>query len=405
MAYTVDTSALEKWADPGEVRSSAKSLDSKADSIKELVQDSKNTWDKLRYHSQITRLGEDFYSRFVEINKHGEYVGLGGGEAKTALDSFADGLDDELAYAEIVLGQVALFHQDTSKLDFGDEAAVSDASRSQTYYQGLVDGCQTRYENLETACAEALDGAYDAVVDEGGAIAGPWGSAAFGVAGNATKWIKVSNIKNPVYAYRTPAYDPAKYYNFKKIPYGNSYKMAAYPKPGVSPPVPERYVYRYQNPWTVVDPNTPEAKSLKMPKTIKLGGGILSVVGGVITIDSEYSKEYNRLLNENPEISADELENEAGQAAVVKGGTKILVAAGVGAAIGSVIPGPGTLVGAVVGLVAGVVIVGAMELSGINDWIADKIYDGFNAVVPDKAQEFVGDVGDKVHDAWSSLWD
>lgn len=405
MGYTIDTSCFEDWADPGEIRTAAKDLETKCKDIEDLVQDSKDTWDRLDNHSKITALGHEFYSTFVDINKHGEYVGLGGGEAKTALDDFAEGLDNELAYVEIVLGQVALFHRDVNDLDYDDADAVSDAKNGQTYYQGLVDGCQTRYDNLEKKCAEALDQAYDAVIDEGGVIAGPWAVAAFQGAADGSRWVKVSSVKIPVYQYRTPAYDPAKYFDIKKIPYGNSFKMAAYPKPGMTPPAPERFVYRYQNPWTVVDPNTPEAKSLKMPKTIKVGGGILSVVAGVITIDSEYAKEYNRLLNENPDISKEDLENEAGQAGAVKGGTKILIAMGVGAAIGSVVPGAGTLVGGAIGLVGGAIVVGIMEFSGINDWIADKVFDGFNAVVPDGVQDFVGDVGDGIHDAWNSLWD
>lgn len=61
--------------------------------------------------------------------------------------------------------------------------------------------------------------------------------------------------------------------------------------------------------------------------------------------------------------------------------------------------------GGAIGLVGGALVVGIMEFSGINDWIADKVFDGFNAVVPDGVQDFVGDVGDGIHDAWNSLWD
>ncbi|WP_309081398.1 hypothetical protein [Zhihengliuella sp.] len=421
MAYEVDTSCYESWADPETIRTAASDLSKKAGNVEADVDACSTTWGSLQSFIEIDDYSSStqFKESFVEIKRHGGFVADGGEKAETALKTFADAIDAELGIVENILGQIAYFRGEVANLDETDATAVAEAEGTQRWLQGLVDGTQTNYENAEKACANTLNGIYDKVLDQGGAIAGPWGTAALTVAGNSTAFVRIDpSRKVPVYGYRTPAYDPRDYYTTKKIVSANGQvKYAAYMKPGVTLPAPERYVVRHQNPWSIVDPVEAQRQNLKMPTAMRAGGWIVNVAGGVITINSEYEERYNELLRTRPDLSEDELENEAGQAGLVRGGTKVAVIAGagmMGMAIGTAIPipGVGTLAGGVIGLAVGGVLAYGAEALGLADAAADVVENVYETITPEPVKEVVGevgevvsDVGGAISDGWNSLWD
>ncbi|WP_102158203.1 hypothetical protein [Zhihengliuella halotolerans] len=419
MAYSVDTSTFDDWADPSAIRAAAKDLKKKADAVEDDVDTCHTTWTALTSHLTIDDAGASstFKNTYKDIKKHGEFVGSGGEKAKTALDGFADAIDELLPMVENLTGQIANFEIEANKIDTSDSLAVSEANRAERGFKLMVSGMQTSYDNAEKKCANELNTIYDKVHDEGGAIAGPWGTAALTAIGGAPALVHIDpNRKIPVYGYKTPKYDPTKYYTTKTITMSNGQvKNVAYLKPGAVLPAPERYIVRHQQPWSIIDPKEAQKQGIKPHKILRYGNPLVTVVGGLITFNSEYEKRYNELLRTNPELTQDELENESGQAAAVRGTSKtavILAAGATGMAIGTAIPGVGNVVGGVIGLGIGAGIAFGAEISGLNDWVADRAEDLYQAVTPEPVKKVVGEIGEfgskvggAISDGWNSLWD
>lgn len=419
MGYSVDISTFDDWADPEAIRTAAKELKKKANAVEDDVDACDTTWTALTGYITIDDHGSSsaFKNSYKDIKRHGEFAGAGGEKAKDALDGFADEIDELLPMVENLTGQIANFEIEANKIDASDSSAVSEAERAERGFAKMVTGMQTSYDNAEKKCANELNAIYDKVQDEGGKIAGPWGTAGLTLVSGLPTFVHIDpSRKIPVYQYRTPRYDPTKYYTTKKITLSNGQvKYAAYLKPGAVLPAPERYIVKHQQPWSIIDPNEAKAQGIKPHKILRYGNPLVTVVGGLITFNSEYEKRYNELLRTNPELTEDELENESGQAAVVRGGSKtavILAAGATGTAIGTAIPGVGNLAGGLIGLGIGTVIAFSVEISGLNDWVADRAEDLYEAVVPEPVKNVVGevgevasDVGGAISDGWNSLWD
>lgn len=136
------------------------------------------------------------------------------------------------------------------------------------------------------------------------------------------------------------------------------------------------------NSFVILDPNV-ASSTAKMLKNISKG---LMGLGFAIDLVSQLA------------------DGESALDAVVKSGCHLGIAVVVGAVIGSIIPGPGTVAGAVVGLAVGTVVT-----YGLNT-LFDYIYDdpeGFIEDVAgawDKASEVISDVADTIGDAVSGFF-
>lgn len=105
----------------------------------------------------------------------------------------------------------------------------------------------------------------------------------------------------------------------------------------------------------------------------------LFVVGVGVTLWGSYSESYNESFVRHPDWTEEERRGGAARETVVVGGAtvggSILGAAAAGALIGSIVPGPGTVVGTVVGIGAAVIggaiggWLGSEAGKGLRDWL------------------------------------
>lgn len=101
------------------------------------------------------------------------------------------------------------------------------------------------------------------------------------------------------------------------------------------------------------------------PRWASTGGKVLGVVGAGLTYWSVYSTSYNDTLTRHPDWTEEQRQEEAlvdsaivGTASVGGGALGAWGGAAVGASIGSVFPGPGTLIGGIIGGIVGGVAAG-----------------------------------------------
>ena len=110
------------------------------------------------------------------------------------------------------------------------------------------------------------------------------------------------------------------------------------------------------------------------PEWARWGGRSLAVVGAGLTYWGSYTDRYNETLTQHPEWTEEQrVESSAthsavvGSASVGGGMAAAWGGAAAGAAIGSIFPGPGTLIGGIVGGVIGGVVGGEVG-KGIGEW-------------------------------------
>lgn len=135
-------------------------------------------------------------------------------------------------------------------------------------------------------------------------------------------------------------------------------------------------------------------KGTKAARVVKGAGGVLSVVGFVVG------------------YWGDKQEGESNEQAAVSNLAAVAAGTAAGAAIGSVVPGPGTAVGAVVGFTA--TIATMFVASTFTDAAVDSLYEdhkgikhalaeGADAVVPDFISDDVGRDLSKVSDTMKQM--
>lgn len=110
------------------------------------------------------------------------------------------------------------------------------------------------------------------------------------------------------------------------------------------------------------------------PEWARWGGRSLAVVGAGLTYWGSYTDRYNDTLTQHPEWTEEQrVQSSAthsavvGSASVGGGMAAAWGGAAAGAAIGSIFPGPGTLIGGIVGGVVGGVVGGEIG-KGIGEW-------------------------------------
>ncbi|QCU76915.1 hypothetical protein E7744_00710 [Citricoccus sp. SGAir0253] len=138
-----------------------------------------------------------------------------------------------------------------------------------------------------------------------------------------------------------------------------------------------------------------EVSTSRTTGVLKTGGRALGTIGTVFTATLTYREEREvetaQVAAENPELDRQQVEQRATENAVAgtagRVGSTILASAAVGAAAGSVVPGPGNVVGFVAGLAAGI----AMEVP-----VADVDGDGQRDSLSKMAGEGLKDAWDWV---------
>lgn len=377
---------LDDWPTPRTIWDAATALGTAGEKYETEVEGAKTEWrDVTDYYQTDTGLQVQLAGGFNLPADRAANLATAVAEAKSALTTWADtidGLKDRRTTAQ------------TAAADFPGELTSDDPGYQDEIdrINGLIDGVVTDYQAANDTCAQSLTGITVPIANEYGQALG-WGGITTGY---------FETILGQVhYEYKPPTTPVFSRREFLRglpnlaqglDPDGRPVKLEL-PEPDFNRDI------QLTHTGTDADGNR-----LRQPNGIRIGGGALSVLAAGFTFASERQKAEERLLQENPNLSEEELENEVGQETLVRGGTAIATGVATGAIIGSVVPGAGTLVGAGVGLVIGTGVAVALELSGWQDNINDFVMDGFNKYVPEGIQEGVGEVGDFVGDLVTGNW-
>ena len=305
-------------------------------------------------------------------------------EVKKALDDWAEAIEGLEARRSTAQSEARGFPGD---LERNDPAYDRELGR----INGLIDGVVRDYDAARDTCVSALEAIKVPIANEHGVALG-LGSTVAGYYENVLGQIHYGYKKSDI-----PTFSRREF--LRGLP-----NLAQGLDPTGRPArleLPEPDFNRTVMTHTGADA---DGNRLKRPKGLRLTGGALSVIGAGFTMASERSKAEERLLQENPHISEEELENEVGQEALVRTGSTVATAALIGAGIGSVVPGAGTLVGAGIGLVVGIGVSLVLDQTGIQDKINDGAMWVYEKVIPESVQEGVGEVGDFVGDLVTGKW-
>lgn len=137
----------------------------------------------------------------------------------------------------------------------------------------------------------------------------------------------------------------------------------------------------------------------KLTKALRVAGPIATVATIGLTYKGEYDQAAAELAVDHPDWTEEEISARAREMAGVQGTVQVGLDIGAGmagAAIGTAIGGP---VGTVIGFGVGIGLSWVLNESGIGDGIKDgaqAIWDG--------GKDLLGDAGDKVSDAWNSVF-
>ncbi|NUL47259.1 hypothetical protein F7P69_18945 [Cellulosimicrobium funkei] len=386
MARFPQLDKLNNWPDPQTIRDAATDLNSAGEKYETEVDGAKTEWSSVAdYYQTDTGLQIQLAGAFNLPADRAENLATAMGEAKTALNTWAGAIEGLETRNSDAQAAAAAF---PGALTSDDPAYQDEIDR----INGLINGVVTDYETANETCAQTLTGITVPIANEHGQALG-WGGITTGY---------FETILGQVhYEYKPPTTPTFSRREFLRglpnlaqglDPDGRPVKLEV-PEPDFNRDI------QMTHTGTDADGNR-----LRQPNGIRIGGGALSVLAAGFTFASERQKAEERLLQENPNLSEEELENEVGQETIVRGGTAIATGVATGAIIGSVVPGAGTLVGAGVGLVIGTGVAVALELSGWQDNINDFVMDGFNKYVPEGIQEGVGEAGDFVGDLVTGNW-
>ncbi|MDN5756251.1 MAG: hypothetical protein L0H32_10890 [Micrococcaceae bacterium] len=137
----------------------------------------------------------------------------------------------------------------------------------------------------------------------------------------------------------------------------------------------------------------------KLTKALRVAGPIATVATIGLTYKGEYDQAAAELAADHPDWTEDEISARAREMAGVQGTVQVGLDIGAGmagAAIGTAIGGP---VGTVIGFGVGIGLSWVLNESGIGDGIKNVVQD-----IWDGGKDLVEGAGDKISDAWNSVF-
>lgn len=386
MSHFPNLHRLDGWPSTGSLKTAGTDIETAGKIYQEQTEDAQSHWSNVpTYYSSsggdaVTLAGAfslpvDRATGFAEAMS----------SAKSALHTWAGAIEGLKSRRTTAKNEAAGFPGNLEPEDPAYDLEIARINR-------LIDGVLEDYDQAASDCASSLDGITLPIANEhGDALA----------VGGMTAGYYESVLSLVYYEHRPPAAPTFTRREFLRGLPNLAMGLDPHGRPAqLDLPEPD-----FNRPYTLAaDGVDVDGNRLEKPRGIRAAGGALAVVGAGFTFAGERAAAEERLLRENPHMDQETLENEVGQETLVRGGSSIATGLIIGATIGSVVPGAGTLVGAGIGLVAGTVVAGVMEFSGAQGWINDRVMDGFNAVVPENVQQGIGEAGDFVGDLVTGNW-
>ncbi len=390
MTYFPNLSKLDQWPSPATIRTAADSVGTAGATIRDEVVNARTEWKSISdYYSSSGGDAVTLAGAFSLPKDRAENLKTATDEVKSALSTWADDIEGLHTRRTTARQEAASFPGDLPEDDplFETERLRINQLINTTVqdYNGYVDDCVGALNGIEIP------------------IANEYGTA-YGAGATTTGYFK--DLGGTFYY----EYEPPRMPTFSRReflrgipnlaqgldPDGRPVKVEL-PEPDLNRPI-------------TVSGNGLDADGnrLTQPRGVRIGGGALAILGAGFTFASEREAAEERVIQENPDISDEELESRVGQETLVRGGSSIATGAvtglAIGAAVGSIVPVAGTAVGAVVGLVGGTLVGIALEASGVQEKINDGAMWLWDNAAPDSVKEVGGEVGDFVGDLVTGKW-
>lgn len=385
----INTAGLSGWPSPELLNAGAGAINSTGPQLEAAVAGVSAQWNGLQAHYQAPE-AETVLGVFSNIVPHGEFVRSASEQAAKALEDFAAGIAVLQGIREVLLADIAAHNSFVNSAACTEEDAA-DAAFATALLQGRVDRLVEQILQLEQDCVSALESA--------GGESNPFLAFATSFPGAITMGA-IEELVGAVDDQLRPLWPggPQAYFDFR--PEKNKLLLA----------VSDRYrQFTVNNPDRFA-PSQSFFQANGLGKSVKIGGGALSVAGGYFTFQSQQEQEYNRLLQSNPEMSEADRRARANEVAGFRTATSVGAGVGagyIGATIGS-FGGPlGTAVGFVAGLAIGYALDHKFEFLGdrsLTEWAGDGLLAGWDWVrgpgmdYAKEAGEYLQDKGGELRD-------
>lgn len=390
MTYFPNLSKLDNWPSPAAIRTAADSVGTAGTAIRDEVVNARTEWTSISdYYSSSGGDAVTLAGSFSLPKDRAENLQTAMDEVKSALNTWADDIEGLHTRRRTARGEAASFPGDLPEDDPYFETERFRINQ-------LINTTVQDYDRSVDDCVGALNGIEIPIANEHG--------GAYGVGATTIGYFK--DLGGTIYYEyeppRTPTFTRREF--LRGIP-----NLAQGLDPGGKPVKVELPEADFNRPITVSGNGLDaDGNRLTQPRGVRIGGGALAVLAAGFTFASEREAAEERIVQENPNISDEELENRVGQETLIRGGSSIATGAvtglAIGAAVGSVVPVAGTAVGAVVGLVGGTIVGIALDASGIQEQINDGAMWLWDNAAPEPVKEVAGEVGDFVGDLVTGKW-